>query len=871
MTTARIGFAALGARARVEPVVLIAGVPVVFTVGGTAATSAVVSSGTVDPLWWPGVGSLAETLPDGSTWNPVRDLLDHRAVWSVRSALELLRGEVKVEALPVDLFDVAGAATAILSRRGAATGQLLAAEVSASSSTWTLGSTLGFESAGGIAHCGREAISYAGKTSTTLTGVVRGLYGSAAIPHRVGAGRGASDPLVTAGSLPRYIQGRRATVWLCRVDGGVLNDPTLIFTGVVGAGVTMVRGGTRWQITLDPLTEVLARAPDLPVELYGWHHLQRSSTYQFPLLEAWSGGGLGPSVNGGWSTSLAEVIRAWNADLTATTSIQLGARDGHLIATNISGTATTMGSLLEPGILPVPANGTASFDSAPDTLLVLEGYIKLAAIDFARVPSTLSHSVTEPAPGAAHIALVADTDETKHFTAQITTRDASTSTIQLAARSVERAEERGRAARISERTTAKVGVLATGATAIGALRALAVALASLGGVDDFDSAVDWDWIAAVFRSVPTVGLPEGRSYEVGSGDDTLLNLLADECRLRGATLTMRGGRVSAVRAASFAASEAVGVVEITSADVLTDAGVPVPYEVIDQPEPPATSISFELRDGTTLRYTDDTFATEFGASTVVECGALRWVAWVGGQSPRGVTGDQLAQAAQQTLGVLAEPQRIVRVTLGQPFLGLEPGDLVLLTHDEIPSWDGTRGVSNLVCQVDEVSREVFGGKGRITASLRVSDSGLGGYAPAALVSVGGISGGSAIVGLDNTSAFGASCFAPPGESPTYGFEVGDVVTLGQYDVTSITVPEVQRTIVAIDRVFHSITLDSAPSAGLVALAGAQYALVLRTATWTQATAAPVGGITAQRDRFAFVADDSTGVFSDSAAAKRFAS
>lgn len=878
MTTARIDFTALGYRPRLEPVVLIAGLPVVFTVAGVMPTAATVSSGTVDPLWWPGTGTLTETLPDGSTWNPVRDLLDPTVVWSLRSALELLRGEVKVEALPIDLFDHGGAATALLSRRSAATGQLLAAEVSASSSTWTLGSTIGFDSAGGIAHCGREAISYAGKTSTTLTGVVRGLYGSVAMPHRLGAARGASDPLVTAGSLPRYVQGRRATVWLCRVsaDGTTLSDPTLVFTGLVGAGVTLVRGGTRWQITLDPLTEALARAPDLPVELFGWHHLGwDQSLGGVPIVVdsgVGAGEGLDANVNNGWSPNLGAVIEGWQFRRRPTTVIELSRTgDGRLRVSNNSAGESRVYSALEPHELAVPAGESREFEGATDTLLVMDGRVLLQSQDFARVPSTLAFTVGTPRPGEAFVALVADTDEIEHFVSVIRGRDAGTNVITLTQRSVRwsgDAWENIRAARITERTTAKVGVLATGSTAVGALRALAVAMASLGGVDDFDSAVDWDRIAAVFSSVPSVGLPEQRLYEIGAGDDTMLTLLADEARLRGATLTMRGGRISVVRAASFAASEAVGQTEITARDVLTDDGVPVPYEVIDQPEPPATGITFELHDGTELRFIDDTFASEFGAGSVVKCKALKWIPE--SERARSASPRALAQAAQQILGVLAEPQRIVRLTLGQRFFGLEPGDLVLLTHDEIPSWDGTRGVSNLVCQVDEVSREIFGGKGRITASLRVSDSGLGGYAPAALVAVGGISGGSAIVGLDNTSAFGSSCFAPPGESPTYGFEVGDVVTLGQYDAATITVSEVQRTIVAIDRVFHSITLSSAPSAGLVALAGTQYALVLRTATWTQATAAPVGDVPAQRDRFAFVADATTQAFSDSASPKRFA-
>lgn len=867
MTTSTITFAALGRRARIEPVVLIAGLPVVFTVSGTIATATAVSAGTVDALWWPGTGTLTQTLPDSSSWNPVRDLLDPQAVWSLRAALDLVKGDVRVEPLPIDLFDRGGEATALLSRRSAATGQLLAAECSATASVVTLASTTGFASAG-IAHFGREAIGYTGKTSTELTGVTRGLFGSSAMAHRLGSTVGASDPLVTAGTLPRYLQGRRATVWLCEVDGATLRDPTLVFSGIVGAGVTMVRNGTRWQITLDPLTEVISRAPDLPVELFGWHHLADSPS---PLRAP--GGRMGPTHNGGWSPNLEAVIEVWRASLMVSTSIELTVSEGRLRVTNLNSGGSNpphvpVEGFLEPLIVWVPPQNGFSFESAPDTCLVLEGWIKLQPNDFARVPSTLSYAVTSPAPGSANFALIADTDNTEHFAAFIATRNASANTIQLAARSVERFADRLRAARITKRTTAKIGVIASGSNCIGPLKALAVALGQLGGVDDFAGAVDWDRIAAVFRTVPSVGLPEGREYEIGAGDDTVLTLLADEARLRGATLTMRAGLVSVVRAASFAASEAVGVTEITSADVLTDGGVPIPFEVIDQPEPPATSISFEMRDGTVLRFTDDTYAQEFGSSTVVECRALRWMP--ADAFRLGLPAPALAAASQQVLGVLAEPQRIVKLVLGQPFMGLEPGDIVLLTHDEIPAWDGTRGVTGAICQVDEVSRELFGGKARITASLRLSETGLGGYAPAALVAAGGLSGGSTTVQLDTTTGFGTSCFAPVGESPTYGFEVGDVVVLSQYDARTVTVTEIQRTITAVDRTLHRLTIDSAPSAGMVTQAAAQYGVVVRTAAWTQATAAPVGDVAAQRDRLAFVADDATQAFSDSAPAKRFA-
>ena len=866
MTTARIDFAALRARARLEPVVLIAGVPIVLTVAGSMPTTVSVSSGAADALWWPGVGSLTETLPDGTSWNPVRDLLDPSTVWSFASALELTEGTVRVEPVVLDLFDREGAATALLSRRAAAVGQLIAAELSDTATTATLGSTVGFSSGGGVAHCGREAFGYTGKTSSTLTGLTRGLYGSAAAPHRLGASRGATDPVITSGTLPRYLQGRRATVWLCTVDGTTLTDPTLVFTGIVGAGVTMVRGATRWQLTLDPLTDVLVRAPDLPVELHGWHHL--SDSYAPLTGNAYP---LGPVVNGGWSPSLQAAIGRWNFLYAATDGVEFAPVDGKLRASNtLGGSATARASsFLEPQELTIASGSFQEFESAPDTCLVMESHIQLRPNDFARVPSTLSFAVTTPQPGAANYALIADTDNTKHFAAYIATRDAVNYRVQLAARSTDRFTARVRAALITQRTTAKVGVIASGTNTVGPLKALALALAQVGGSDDFASAIDWDRIAAVFRSVHSVGLPEQREYEIGSGEDSLVTILADEARLRGATLTMRGGRLSVVRAASFASSEAVGVPEITSADVLSDRGVPIPFEVVDQPEPPATTVTFLLRDESELRYSDETFAAEFGSSKAVEIGALRWIPGV--TSTRATLSSELAQAAQQILGVLAEPQRIVKLTLGQPFMGLEPGDIVLLTHDEIPAWDGTRGVSGAVCQVDEVSRDVFGGKGRITASLRMGETSLGGYAPAALVAAGGLSGASTTVTLDTTTGFGTSCFAPAGESPTYGFEVGDVVVLSQYDAETVTVTEVQRTITAVNRTAHTLTLSSAPGAGMATQAAAQYGVVVRTAAWTQATAAPVGDVPAQRDRFAFVANDSTGAFSDSAAAKRFAS
>ena len=77
MTVGRITTLARGARW--VPVMLIAGLPRVYTPAGVQPTSVAVTAGTTaDPLWWPGTSTLTETLPDASTFNPVRDLLDPR-------------------------------------------------------------------------------------------------------------------------------------------------------------------------------------------------------------------------------------------------------------------------------------------------------------------------------------------------------------------------------------------------------------------------------------------------------------------------------------------------------------------------------------------------------------------------------------------------------------------------------------------------------------------------------------------------------------------------------------------------------------------------------------------------------------------------
>ena len=209
MTVSRIDWTtALVPGARITPVVLVAGVPVVLTASGVRPLSVALTAGTADPLWWPGSGTLIQTLP-GLTLYPVEDLLDPRETWEVYETASLLEGDVEVEALTFSMLDPSGRATAMVSIREARVAQELAEDLSAAATTVRVGSLVGLPTEG-VAAVGRETITYTG-TSTTpdeLTGVVRGRFGSAARLHTAPTSH---PPLVTAGG-PRHWQGRLATV-----------------------------------------------------------------------------------------------------------------------------------------------------------------------------------------------------------------------------------------------------------------------------------------------------------------------------------------------------------------------------------------------------------------------------------------------------------------------------------------------------------------------------------------------------------------------------------------------------------------------------------------------------------------------------------
>lgn len=866
MPTAAVDWPELAPGARVVPCVLISGVPRVLTPAGVHPTSVAVDGGTtVDPLWWPGSGTLTESLPGSVTFDPVRDILDAGYRWQIRERTVPDKGSVRVDALVVELHDLDGEATALLSSRDGIEGRLLASDITASALSIPLNAAPTASS--GIACIGRETVVYESLSGSNLVLPTngRGRYGSTARPHVAAAHR---LPVVSIGAA-RHLQGRLATLWVCTLsaDGTTLRNPTLLYAGIVGAGVQMVRGALRWHVPIDHITETLTRKyKPREVLISGVSHF--TQTYN-PLTLAHSNSGTAmldgraaSPHDGGWHASW-ELFEEKLNQYAQTESVDVRLSRSGTRATARFFSATGFCSVEVPwsdptfvGLSPDSSPGTAIWVSsvaAPATCVWLHGRLRLSPEDLAQIPTTFEWSATVGGQitARAHLALVAETAGSRTWRARITARDGSLSELTLdsaqqdTSDSVRMTDEvLVRAALVTKRQAAKVVLVVRGDSAAEALYVAGLALADLDGDEYSATLVDWTGIRRAFAAFPLGTLPEAREY-VLDGGDSLLALLEDECRLRGLAVAVRFGRVTVRPLAVFAATEAA-VASITADDVLTEAT----WDVLDAPTPLATSVRYELPDGGSVTYRDTTFVDEFGDGAEVLCRALRHV-------PRYAARDglpaQIAQAASQLLGPLAEPGRVIRLPLGQPFLALQPGDLVTITHPTIPTWRGVRGLTAALAQVEDVARELWGGAARVTAGMRLSSGDLAGYAPSALVAAGGLSSASPVVTLDTSSVFGTSCFADSLDAdgnartkPSFGFAEGDQVVLVQLDTESPIADEAFEVVSVADT---TITLDGNPSPSMATAAAGAYGVMLRYAPWS--TVVP------DQEEYVFAADSST--------------
>lgn len=881
--TGRIDWStALTGRATVVPVLLVAGIPFVMTPAGVHPTTVSTPGGTtVDPLWWPGSGTLQETIA-GSPYDPVREWLgiDAETMIETFQAARLVEGDVTVEALTLQLLDPDGAVTGELSIRDGRTARSLAADITASALSIPTNSGTGLP-ASGIAAIGRETVLYDSISTNSLvlpTGG-RGKYGSRARRHLATA---INPPVVSFGGA-RHWQGRVASVWLCTLsdDGTTLGAPTLLYLGTVGAAVQLNSTLTRWSVPLDSVTETLLRRyPTRTIELWGINHFAfRPDPWHIAAGASFNstGGWLTSQDGGGWHGSWGAWIATFNALGPPSNPINLSlasiAEGGRLSFRMVTTGAPITGAAWAfyapwnepPRYDDTRDSGTSwtTTSTLPEAFIMLDQRVKIpSAVDFASIPSTFSVSQTSgDFQGRASFALLTDGDD--RIVSAIIDRRGSDQTIDLSPVGLPAglsSEEIATRCRLLERTTVNLGIVAEGDSPLGALRQANVLLASLYGTDLEDAAIDWDGIARAFASQPLGGIPQARRY-IFDGKSTLLAPLLQECRLRGLVLGVWFGRVTAYALAKFASTEPLAA-SITELDLVAEDGSPIMPEVIDNTQPLATSMEFKLWDDSIIRYVDTTWQSEFGDTGKIECSALKWVP---SEQARGDLLVPLYEIAQMLLGPAAEPQRIIRVVLPARFFSLQPGDLVSLTHYGIPSWTGTRGLVDATCQVQEIRHTLYGGRARVVAGLRLQSGDLAGYAPEALVAAGGLSSGSPVVSLDTLSGFGANCFAYDVDVdgndrtvPSDGFAVGAKVLLSQYDAESPIADE-SFTIVAVSDA--TITLDGNPSVAMAAAAATQYGVIVRFQSWPN--------VVTEQQRYAFIAD-AVGGDLDGDAPKRWA-
>ena len=840
--------------------VLIEGVPRLYCESGVEPDAVAVTSGSLDPLFHFPVGALTVTRPDFTTFNPVRAWLADQT-WTVRETTQPVDGTVEVEPVRFEFYDADGAATELLSAPRSRVARLLAADVNATANV-PLDSAVSVPSTG-YGHIGRETIGWGAVSTATLDVSYlhggRGLFGSHARPHV--AGEGTRRPAVTMGELPRYITGRRVVVFLARLSGTTLYDPTPVAISVVGAGVALSAGLMRYQIPGDSLLSLLDhKLAKVSVRAFGFQHTGIIPSTS-PLVVNFQSESLylEPTENDGWSPDAATFAFHMNTKGAAlATPINVGFTGGRFRITATGPGGEVSWSIATPWADPRERTGTSenlgeNTAIVPACVMSMDSYFSVKRDgDWDRLPATISWTAAvDGVNGGASAALTGETVSGK-LTALIAERDATNRRFLLFAGFL------GGDSLITKPTDLTLSLIAEGPTALAAIRALLTASDELSGNGGAaDALVDWERISETFARANPGAIPSARRYVVTGDEDSLLAPLIHECRLRGAALCIRKGRLAAYRPGYFAATEGVRR-DIVEGDVL--AGI-VP-EVMDGIEPVVTAIRFSLPDGGSYTWRDTTAAEDFGEGKLVECDALKWAT---GITTPGAFSDVLQRNAQQLLGVLAAPTRVVRIVVGPSFWSLDAGDLVTLTHSELPDLHGNRGLSECMAQVMEKRMAWGGGQCRVQLALLISDdTTIAGYAPSALV--GSISG--AVVTLDTTSPWGTNCFGRDTDangaaytSPLQGFAVGMRVQLSQLDDET---PMADEFFTVVSLTSTTLTLSGSPTAPMVSAASIRYGCLLRYAPWTDAA------VTTDQRQYLYIANATAEDLGSGDAPKRWA-
>jgi len=883
--TSRITWSTAARGRRVVPVLLVHGLPAIFLPDGVVITGLAISS--PDTAWWPG-----NDLGTFETYAKPWLLLGSDGIRISERATPGATQMIDVSEVTVLLSDVDLGATALFASEQIAVGTYLAASFSATDTTLNVVSTAGFASAG-IAYINQEAVEYSGKTSTTFTGCVRGLFGSTAVRHLYSAtqGDGFGNSQVT--DRPVEYIGRPATLWLAQIDdAGEISDVQLEHYGVLGVGPALSGDGETeaWVLHIDHAVKRLAQPIRAKaVSVGGYAHpgnlggrstgvapsegdltpfylrmaVDSASAVSTVLL---TGDSAAPDL-GGWHPSREAFVAALN---TAGLGLGLGAFSATLDGSqrlNVTFVSSPTVARFYRAFAPCTREYSVASEVAANTFVYNFGEMSeawvpimtgspvyLSAADYAVIPPAPSSSL------AAFVLVFGDdrdrsTRRVARITGQGTSGDASYVTCTaLTTAATARAASTGGSGTdapdgsalwrggyyangfiITSPTTARIGLWVSSSSWVTALRTLVASLpmeyATVAG------AIDFDRIEAVAAAYPSI-LEARREYVVDLST-SLLSILQNEAALNGFAITMWRGRVAVARIAEFASTETTAG-EITTEDL--DAEAPLPgYEKGSDGIVNGYTL-VDIDSGVTVPIADGTSTARYGAQGVITATMPRTLLGVPTDGSRLYT--QVFALAVMVLGPLrfATPMITAQVPLHK--YDLQVGERARLTLWRVPNGSGGRGITDEVGQV--LGRDVVlfsaEGDGHVVYTFRLNPSRLTGYAPSGLATMGGISG--AVVTLD-VSTFPGGYSGTGDDAAT--FEVGDLVRLVETDNASPTT-STQHTVTAVG--VNTLTLDPAPSGTFATLAASAAVKVMVVYDdWGVITA---GGRTLQQ-RYAYLA------------------
>lgn len=866
---------------QVIPCVLIAGLPVILIPEGVTLTGW--SAGALDAAWWPG-SSFSGFSAYLKSWLSLAAPItwDEKAEPVQPEMLSISSLTVNVSDIGLRADGTGGLVTALFAARDSIEGTWITADVSTSATTVSVASTTGFASSGYL-YLGRETMEYTSTTAMSFavgTAANRGKFGSPIQHHwYVGTGNAAiANPEVTSGA-PEII-GRTATVWLLEVSAaGVVTAGELAFYGSIGTGVVLSEDGETWTLRIDHAIKRLA-APlrGEPVAVGGFSHpapegarglattTVRVGRTWCPTYDVWldvtndvvamntlTRAAAAPD-NGGWHATAEDYVQAltvaaaalWTAPDVVTYSLVggklrvFGAYDVASYTLNVQWVWDRPGEegvALEYGGVHQYTSGK-DFPAAWVPILAGQGSrVYLSAADYAQVPAVPSSGL-----GSVYYVLAFGEDDEVRY-ARITGRSTSGGLYWLDVDAItpDRVQfdalgVNGFGFIVTEPTMARIVCEVSATTWINALEALIEAFdTSL--ADTNSDAFDFDDMRDVAAQFPAGPYARNRTYVVDL-KQSILELVTNECRLNGFTLVLRDGRITIARISDYAPTEAVAAT-ISTSDLHRDHPRPGYSRGHDGI---VNAMRFESpQTGVTVNIVDATSLTRYGAGR----STLEAVA------PRQITGEvvnpaasylELARQAATVLGPLRYPYEHVTLTTTPAKADLQVGELVRLDLWRVPDQETARGIAK-TGQVIARSWTLYGGEvAAIAYTVRLSPARLAGWAPAALVDAGGISG--SVVTLDETT-FGVTGFGPAtsGGGTAY-FAVNDVVRLVEINATSPTA-STAHTITAVGG--STLTLNPAPNATFGTLAADAVKVMVVPDDWGSS-------IVAAQEEYAYLAD-----------------